>query len=264
MHEPQVLGMLIFRARNEESLCVCIFLIQVIAIYIMELQPPIPLQASYATLEELISAVNVFATTKGYAVVKKRTKKSKKGVLQKAVLIFDRSKAYVDEGRFARDTTSRKCDCPFDAVALNEDNVWVLRVREAGHNHEPTLPSVHPTHQKAAITQDVQQQIPHQAQVGALPKLTLSILRLDNNKENSLFKARDVYNVRQKIREENLEGPIPVQAFLKELTMDDEWFTVFHPSTGRLQRLFFAKKSSSKILKIKWEILLINCTYKTN
>lgn len=63
----------------------------------MELQPPILSQASYATLEELISVVNVFAVIQGYAVVKRRTKKSKKGVLQKAVLICDRSKVHVDE-----------------------------------------------------------------------------------------------------------------------------------------------------------------------
>lgn len=49
-------------------------LIQVITLHIMELQPPILPQASYATLEELISAVNVFAATQGYAVVKRRTK----------------------------------------------------------------------------------------------------------------------------------------------------------------------------------------------
>ena len=201
MHELQVLGMLILHARNEESICVCIFftrLIQVIAMYIMELQPLLLSQASYATLEELISAVNVFAAIQGYKVVKKQTKKRKKDVLQKEVLMCDRSNANVVEGIFARDTTSSKCDCWFDAVALTEDNVWVLRVREAGHNYEPTLAGEHPTRWKAAKTQDVQQQISPQAQVGRPPKQTSSILRLDNNKENSLFKARDVYNVRQK------------------------------------------------------------------
>lgn len=176
----------------------------------------------------------------------------------------DRSKVHVHEGRFARGTTSRKCDCPFDVVALIEDNVWVLRVREAGHNHEPTLPGAHPTHRKAAMTQDVQQEISHQAHVGAPPKQTLSMLRLNHDKENPSFKARDVYNVRQKIRKENLERLLPVLALLKELTMGDEWLTVFHPSTGRLQRLFFAKKSFGKILRINWEVLLMDCTYKTN
>ena len=59
-------------------------------------------------------------------------------------------------------------------VALTEDNVWILRVREAGYNHEPTLPGAHPTHQKTAMTQDVQQHISHQAEVVAPPKQTLS------------------------------------------------------------------------------------------
>ncbi len=83
-------------------------------------------------------------------------------------------------------------------------------------------------------------------------------MRLDNNEENLLFKARDIYNVRQKFREENLEELLPVQALLKELTMSDEWFAVFHPSTSRLQRLFFAKKSSGKILRTNLEILFID------
>lgn len=42
----------------------------------MELLPLIPPQASYATLEELISAVNIFAVIESYTVVKKWTKKS--------------------------------------------------------------------------------------------------------------------------------------------------------------------------------------------
>lgn len=47
----------------------------------MELQPTILPQAFYATLEELISAACIFTATQGYTVVKKRIKKSKKGVL---------------------------------------------------------------------------------------------------------------------------------------------------------------------------------------
>ncbi len=127
----------------------------------------------------------------------------------------DGSKAHVDDGRFARDTTLRKCDCSFDTVALTEDNAWVLQVRDVGYNHEPTLPGSHPTYRKAEMTQDVQQKISNLAQVSVSPKQTLSILRLDNNKENLLFKAQDVYNVGQKIREENLEKRLPVQALLK-------------------------------------------------
>lgn len=37
--------------------------------------------------------------------------------------MYNRSKIYVNEGRFARDTTSCKWDCPFDIVALIDNNV---------------------------------------------------------------------------------------------------------------------------------------------
>lgn len=90
------------------------------------------------------------------------------------------------------------------------------------------------------------------------------MLRLNHNKDNPLFKVQDVYNIWQKIREENLEKLLPVHVLLKEFTIGDKWFIVFHPSTNYLQCLFFAKKSFGKILKINREVLFIDCIYKTN
>lgn len=63
----------------------------------MELESPILFQASYATLQELISAVNIFTVIQSYAVVRRLTKKIKKRVLQKAILMYNRSKVHVDE-----------------------------------------------------------------------------------------------------------------------------------------------------------------------
>lgn len=68
--------------------------------------------------------------------------------------MYNRSKVHVDEERFAKDITSRKCDCPFDMVALIKDNVWVLRIWEAEYNYEFTLSDVYPTHKKVEITQN--------------------------------------------------------------------------------------------------------------
>lgn len=106
----------------------------------------------------------------------------------------DKSKVYIDGGKFARDTTSCKCDCSFDAVGLTKDNVCVLQIREAGHNHEPTLPGTYLTHKKTAMTQNVQQQIAHQAQIGTSSKQTLSILRLDNDEE-ILYLKHKIYTI---------------------------------------------------------------------
>lgn len=70
-------------------------------------------------------------------------------ILQKVVLICDKSKVYVDEERFARDRTFCKCNCPFDIVALIKDNVWILQVQKVGHNHEPMLPGAYSTHKRS-------------------------------------------------------------------------------------------------------------------
>lgn len=86
---------------------------------------------------------------------KKTDQKSIKNILQKTILIYNKSKIYIDKGRFAKNTASCKYDCLFDVVALIEDNVWVLQVQKAAHNHEPILFGTPPTHKKATITQDV-------------------------------------------------------------------------------------------------------------
>ncbi len=59
----------------------------------MDLQLP-NLSDNYASLDVLLQAVNTFASSQSYAVVKRRTKVSKKGILRKAVLICDRNKEY--------------------------------------------------------------------------------------------------------------------------------------------------------------------------
>lgn len=54
----------------------------------MDLQPP-NLSDKYTFLDDLIQAVNTSVSTQGYAVVKRKTKVSKKGVLRKPVLIYN-------------------------------------------------------------------------------------------------------------------------------------------------------------------------------
>lgn len=56
----------------------------------------------------------------------------------------DRSKEQITENWCKRDTTTRKTDCPFDAVALLEADGWTFRLRNGNHNHEATLAGAHP------------------------------------------------------------------------------------------------------------------------
>ena len=59
----------------------------------MNLQPS-DLLNNYSFLDNLIQAVNTFASLQDYVVVKKKTKVNKKKVLKKVVLMYDWSKKY--------------------------------------------------------------------------------------------------------------------------------------------------------------------------
>jgi hypothetical protein len=85
----------------------------------MELLPP-NFSHIFSTLNDLITAVNEFAGDQGYAVVKKRIKNSKKGVLRKAVLRCDRGENPKPQEFGKRETSTRACDCSFEAVATLE------------------------------------------------------------------------------------------------------------------------------------------------
>lgn len=118
----------------------------------MELLLLIFLQAFYIPLKELISVVNIFAIIQGYAVVKRQTKKSKKDILQKTVLIYNENKVYIDKKRFAKDIILHKYDCLFDMVTLIKDNTQVLQVKKVGYNHELILLGTYLIYKKAVMT----------------------------------------------------------------------------------------------------------------
>ncbi len=216
----------------------------------MELQPSNLLNRFYPSLDELIIALNAFASLQGYAIVKRRTKTSKKGVLRKAVLMCDRGKEHIDKSRGKRDTSSRKTNCPFDMIAVLEEEGWTYRVRDGDHNHDSTLAGAYPVHRKVARTEEVLDQIANHAKTGAPPQQTLTHLRLGQSSENPLFKNRDIYNERQRIRERNLDGLTPIQALMRTLFDTNNWFVRYYPNSGPIQRLFFASRLSERILKI--------------
>lgn len=71
------------------------------------------------------------------------------------VLIYNKSKIYIDKRQSERDTTLCKCDCVFDAIAFAKDNVWVFQVREVGYKHKCIFFGVYSIHKKAAIAQNI-------------------------------------------------------------------------------------------------------------
>ena len=61
-----------------------------------------------------------------------------------------------------------------------------------------------------------------------------------------------------------LDGLTHIQALMRTLFQENHWFVKYHPHFGPVERLFFAGRLSKRTLKVSWEVLLLDCTHKTN
>ncbi len=76
--------------------------------------------------------------------------------------------------------------------------------------------------------------------------------------------VRDIYNVRAQLRTETLAGRTPIQALVAQLD-EHELFTATRIDLdGHLTHLFFAFREAVDLYKSYPEVLLFDCTYKTN
>lgn len=71
----------------------------------------------------------------------------------------DCSQVYIAKHWFKRDILICKTDCLFDAVAIIQDGEWKFFLCNKNDKYEATLLGVHLTHQKAAKTEEILEQI---------------------------------------------------------------------------------------------------------
>jgi len=126
---------------------------------IMELKPSPDAYYERTSIDLLVPELNQHAATQGYAVVKGRSKVSKRGVRMKYWINCDRGGEAKSKGRGYRNTSSRLCECPFEAIAKLENNIedehglgtWTFTVKCPDHNHPPTKPSASVSHRREAL-----------------------------------------------------------------------------------------------------------------
>ncbi len=115
------------------------------------------------------------------------------------------------------------------------------------------------------MTDNAKMTIVSQTQVNSSARQILATLWLGTDEENPLFKPKDIYNQRGYQRRAQLGPYSPVQPLMMALNKQkDYWMTYKLDKNLRIRRLFFAKITSQKVLKLNYEVLLMDCTYKTN
>ena len=182
----------------------------------MSLLPP-P-EAVYPDPTTAFNAIQLHAKKQGYAFIKLNKKPSR--------LLFacDRTGNYdskgkdpaVDKSKQRVNTGSKKCGCLMK-VGLRLDRLsdqWILEVLQGAHNHGPsTAPTAHPAHRLAALTLATRAHISGLSHNGLSISQILSTLRTTYPEVRLL--AKDIGNIIQQTRAEQLNGMTPIEWLLE-------------------------------------------------
>jgi hypothetical protein len=163
-----------------------------------------------------------------------RIKKFKLDVRRKAWLICDRDRKFnelKDQNR--RHTTSRRIECFFFVVVTRDvdSDAWFLKIVNEEHNDSATLVEAHSVHRKLVMIDEIKSEIFKALAVQTWSSQVLFSLRIldsmieiniDDSKNpriiNSLFKSRDIYNVKTQLRRETLRSLTSMQiSFFNEI-----------------------------------------------
>ena len=79
-----------------------------------------------------------------------------------------------------------------------------------------------------------------------------------------LISAQDIRNDRVKIKKEHLNGRSPIETLLDDLSTSDWIFDVKRDSDNRVQYLFFAHRKQVEMQRANPDVLMMDCTYRTN
>ena len=223
----------------------------------------LPPEAIYESREALFRSINVWAAAKGYAFSTGKSTKEKSGRIT-VTYACDRVFLVPTTARERlRKTTTRGTGCPFSVLAKESpDNTWALKHRPdrcfSVHNHEPSHhPSAHPVHRQLSGGTS---QLASLSNAGIAPKEIQTLVR----QSGSLATRQDIYNRIADVRRDTCEGQSPIHALANQLDKEGFWSRIQFAPDGRVTAVLFAHPDSLTYLQAYPELLLLDCTYKTN
>jgi len=226
----------------------------------------LPPEGVYESRESLLAAINTWAKPRGYAFTTGKSTRTANGRI-KVVYACDRNKpppnASVDR---TRRTSSRRTGCKFSVLAKQslDGLTWVLSHRPdkdcASHNHPPSEdPCAHPAHRRLQDRDATT--IAHLASSGTAPKDIRTYLQ---NHSDTLATQQDIYNQIAAARRDLRQGQSSIQALIAQLSAEGFICQTQIDTNNRLTAIFFAHPDSVAYLQSNPDVLLLDCTYKTN
>jgi hypothetical protein len=228
----------------------------------------LPPEGQFNSRYELRVTINAWAAPRGYAFVVKRSRTTKNGTSE-VVFSCDRgagrAPSYSSEER-VRNTITRRTACPFSVTAKESlcKTIWTLRHRSephfAQHNHSPSVSRVaHPVHRQ--LSHQDKSTVQQLANAGIAAKQIRSYLRDSSDTQAT---KQDIYNCIAKGKRDLTQGQSDIHALTSQLEDEGFWNRISLDETSRVTAVLFAHPQSLEILKSYPEVLILDCTYKTN
>jgi hypothetical protein len=227
-----------------------------------------PPDNTYSSYEDALNSLKTHGKHHGYGFHIYLSRPSNSNFKTRYYYRCDKAKQYQSQAS-VRSTSTRKTGCPFKLVIFkmkSEDDQptsdqWRLEVTNAEHNHDPSLhPSAHHVYHKRTAAQT--ETIRAMSDAGTRPMQVLTALQQQD--PDTVLTADDVRNDRKKLRREHLNGRSPIEALLDDLSTPEWIFDVKRDSENRVQYLFFAHQKQIELQLANPDVLMMDCTYRTN
>jgi hypothetical protein len=228
----------------------------------MEGDIPPPLDSLYASFEEAFDALKSHGKENGYGFLRQRAWPHNSDIKTRYYYHCDCSRNYQSKAT-TLSTKTRTTGCPFRLVIFKNknDDQWKLEVKEKHHNHPRSLnPSAHNVYRKRTSAQkDTIESMTH---AGVRPMQIMAAVQKED--PDTLVSATDIYSERKAIRGKHLDGRSPIEALLDDLSTPEWAFAVKRDADNRVHSLFFAHQKQIELLLANPDVLLMDCTYRTN
>jgi hypothetical protein len=219
-----------------------------------------PTNSTYDTFDEAYAALKEHGIENGYGFLCHRSKPHGSDVKTSYWYRCDRFRKYTSQAT-VRKTSTRTTGCPFSISIKQAGSQWKLQLLQSSHNHPRSVhPSAHNVYRKRTPAQ--KESIRAMRLAGSMPKQIMTALRQDE--PSTFITACDVRNECNAARVEYLSGRSPIEALLDELSTPEWIFKLKNDNENRLQNLFFMHQKQKYLFRAHPDILMMDCTYRTN
>jgi hypothetical protein len=230
----------------------------------------LPPEGVFQSFDALFSSLQEYGILAGCAyITKKSERREGRWIKTIACKRSGKERPRIDNEEYRqRHRYTFKCECPFSVKARERcDNTWTLQHRGheyCTHNHDPAPAGTFPEHRRLNAAQVQVVQSHYTAGISA--SRTVAVLRQDDPQLH--VHHRDIYNLTAELSRAKRQGKSPPEALISRLEAEKAegkiYFEWRRDSEGHIAMLFVADARSVEYLNKHPDVLLLDCTYKTN